>query len=426
MLRGVQIVWGDEIYRISRSRGWPIDAVRTVRKPNLAMVFAFPKDSGVARLLAGVWLVMMGNGLLLVLFGVRSTQAGFGPQITSYVFAGYYVGFVAGSRVAPRVIGRVGAPSAFTLVCAGVVVVAALPPTLVTAWFWVLLRVAQGFLFAALYVITESWLNRVAENENRARVLGVYVVLVMVGFAVGSLAYQFTGSKGTLPFLVAATFCLLATLCTFKMASPPSSRTPDVVIKMVELSQLSPVGVASTFLTALANAAFLSSVAVYATLVGYSQTQTAWFSFLSAVGPLFLQGPLARSSDRYSRHRVLAGATLLTAAVAMGGAFGPVSGWLPFLGVFVLGGLTYTQYSLNGATVNDRLRPEQMPSAGSHLVLVGGAGALFGTLLVGPASRRYGTDGFFLVVALAHLAVAACVAAHYYAARSPVSRTKRA
>lgn len=369
---------------------------------------------------------MMGNGLLLLLFGVRSTQAGFGPQVTSYIFAGYYVGYVVGSRAAPRLIERVGAPSAFTLLCAGVVVVAVLPPTFVAPWFWVSLRVAQGFAFAAIYVISESWLNRVAENENRARLLGIYVVLVMVGFAVGSLSFQFTGSHGTVPFLVAASFCLIAALCTFKMPSPPPSRTADTGINMVELSQLSPVGVTSTFLTALANAAFVSVVAVYSTMVGYSRAQTAWFSFLAAMGPLLLQGPLARWSDRYSRHRVLAAATLLAAVVAFGGALGPVGGWVPFVGVFVLGGLTFTQYSLNGATVNDRLRPEQMPSAGSHLVLVGGAGALCGTLLVGPASKLFGLDGGYVVIALAHLSVAGIVAAHYYAARSPFARTKRA
>ncbi len=386
----------------------------------------FPKDSGVVRLLAGIWFVMMGNGLLLLLFGVRSTQAGFGPQITSYIFAGYYVGYVVGSRAAPRLIDRFGAPSAFALLCGVVVVVAVLPPTLVAPWFWVLLRVCQGFVFAAIYVISESWLNRVVENENRARLLGIYVVLVMVGFAVGSLSFQFTGSKGTMPFLVAASFCLIAALCTFTMPSPPQRQTTDSGIRMVELSQLSPVGMASTFLTVLANAAFVSVVAVYSTLVGYSKTQTAWFSFLAAMGPLLLQGPLARWSDRHSRHRVLAAATLLASLAAIGGLLGPRGGWVPFVGVFVLGGLTFTQYSLNGATVNDRLRPEQMPSAGSHLVLVGGAGALCGTLLVGPASKWFGIDGGCVVIAGAHLCVAGVVAARYYAARSPIARTKRA
>jgi MFS family permease len=385
-----------------------------------------PKNSGVVRLLVGVWFVMLGNGLLLVLFGVRSTNAGFGPQITSFVLAGYYVGYVAGSRFAPTLIRRLGAPSAFSLVCIGVTVVAVLPPLLEAAWFWVCLRVVQGFCFAAVYVITESWLNRVTENKNRARLLGIYVVLVMLGFAFGSLAYQFTGSKGTLPFAIAGAFAFIGAISTFRLTPVVASQNPDVHVGMKELAKLAPIGFASTFLTALANAAFLSSVAVYATLVGYSQTETAWFSFLAAAGPVLVQGPLSHWSDRHSRHIVLTIATVLAAAFAVGGALGPVGGRLPFLGAFILGGLTYTQYTLNGAEVNDHLNPEQMPSAGSHLVLTGGAGALLGALLVGPASKRFGSDGFFWVVAGAHLAVGLFIVAHYYAARAPIARTKRA
>jgi MFS family permease len=369
---------------------------------------------------------MLGNGLLLVLFGVRSTKAGFGPATTSYVLAGYYVGYVLGSRAAPRIIRRFGAPGAFTLVCIGVTVVASAPPLLEAAWFWVFLRVVQGFCFAAVYVVTESWLNRVTDNENRARLLGIYVVLVMLGFAFGSLIYQFTGSVGTLPFAVAAGFSFVGALSTFRLAPIEVARIPDVPVGMAELWRLARVGVASTFLTALANAAFLSSVAVYATLVGYSQTETAWFAFLAAAGPAVVQAPLSHLSDRRSRHAVLAVSTTLAALFAVGGALGPIGGRLPFLGAFILGGLTYTQYTLNGAEVNDHLRPEQMPSAGAHLVLIGGAGALVGALLVGAVSKRFSSDGFYWVIAIAHLIVLVFILAHHNATRSPVPRTKRA
>ena len=70
------------------------------------------------RLLLGVTLVMASNGLLLLVFGVRATRAGFGPSVTGFVIAAYYFGFIAGSLVAPVLVRRLATARSFMLLCA--------------------------------------------------------------------------------------------------------------------------------------------------------------------------------------------------------------------------------------------------------------------------------------------------------------------
>ena len=155
-------------------------------------------SGSVVRLLAAVALVMTSNGVLLMLWGVRSTQAGFGSTATSVVLACYYVGFLAGSVSARRLMGRLGTSWSFTVMGGIVAGVALLAPLRVSVAFWSALRVLQGFCFAAIYVIVESWFNRATANHVRGRVLGVYLAVVMGAFAVGSLVFARAGTGGPL------------------------------------------------------------------------------------------------------------------------------------------------------------------------------------------------------------------------------------
>ena len=172
-----------------------------------------------------------------------------------------------------------------------------------------------------------------------------------------------------------------------------------------------PLGTSSAVVTSIANAAFVSSLAVWATRVGYSEARTSLFSTLGSLGPVLLQAPITRWSDRSSRPRVMFAVTLLAAAAAVGGMFGPTTGAVPLVGVLVLGGLSYTQYSLFGAETNDHLTAEEMPSASGHLILLTGIGAIIGSVAVGVAYRWLGNDAMFWIVAAAHLIVALLVMA---------------
>ena len=59
-------------------------------------------------LLLGMLLLMLGNGVQSTLLGVRGAIEGFSTFELSIIMSGYFVGFLGGSRLAPRLIRRVG------------------------------------------------------------------------------------------------------------------------------------------------------------------------------------------------------------------------------------------------------------------------------------------------------------------------------
>ncbi len=364
------------------------------------------------RLLSGMALAMSGNGLLLMLFSVRSTEAGFGSTVTAVVVSGYYLGFLVGSQVAAGLVRKTSTGVAFGLLSLLVAITSFVAPLWVSASFWIVLRSIIGFCFASIYVVVESWLNRSTPNADRARILGVYLASMMASFASGSLIVLVTDTNGVTAFVVAGVLLVAGALLARRLPEPAAAAAASPQrLTMRQLIRRAPLGTSSAVVISIANAAFVSSLAVWATRSGYSSARTSVFVTLGSLGPVFVQGPVTRWSDRTSRPRVMLTMTLVSAAVAVGGAFGPVGGVLPLIGVFVLGGLSFTQYSLYGAETNDHLTAEQMASAGGHLMLLTGIGAIVGSISVGVVYRIVGNDAVFWTMAVAHLGVALLVIA---------------
>jgi MFS family permease len=372
---------------------------------------------GTAPLIAGVGVLMVGNGLLLTLFGVRATKAGFGPLVVGVVLSAYFVGFLAGSRVTPAMIRRAGSRRSFCLLAAAVAVVAVFPPVAVVPWFWVSLRLAQGFGVAGLYVVIESWLNASASNANRGRVLGAYVAVMMAGFAVGALLYRATGAGGAGPFLVASAAVLLAMVGVWFLAGEPPAAVRGHHLSFRELMAVAPLGTVAAFATAIANSALLGVAAVYATRSGFSVGRTAVFASLGSFGALVFQAPLMRLADRHPRPRVLLGITMSAGVVALVLVFAPTGGLLPMLGMLLLGGLSYSQYSIVLAEVNDHLEHHHMASAGAHLVAVNGVGSALAPLLVAFAFVVIGDQGYFWALGGVHILTGLAVVTVAWSAR---------
>ena len=126
-------------------------------------------------LLLGIALIMLGNGLQGTLLGVRATLEGFGTGVTGLVMTGYFAGFLAGSRIVPRLLAGVGHVRVFAALASlasGAVLVHAV---FVSPVSWGLIRLVTGFSFAGLFVVAESWLNDAATNRTpRPVALGVH------------------------------------------------------------------------------------------------------------------------------------------------------------------------------------------------------------------------------------------------------------
>ena len=124
-------------------------------------------------LFAGLTLMLIGGGMIATLIGVRAELDGFADLQIGAIAAAYYAGFLVGSRITLAQLGNVGhirVYAALASVLAASTIAAGLNAD---PYLWIALRFVAGACFAGQYVVAESWLNELASNENRGRILSL-------------------------------------------------------------------------------------------------------------------------------------------------------------------------------------------------------------------------------------------------------------
>jgi MFS family permease len=350
-------------------------------------------------LLLGLMLLMLGNGIQGTLLGIRGAIEGFSTQQMSLVMSAYFAGFLAGSRLAPGMIQRVGHVRVFaalgSMISAVLVLYAALPDWVV----WSVLRVVIGFCFAGVYVTAESWLNNAATNETRGQTLSLYMIVQMVGIISAQGLLNLADPGGYALFVIASVLVSVAFTPILLSVTPAPGFASTKSMELARLYRTSPLGCVGIFLMGGIYSALFGMAAVWGALVGMSVFQISSFVAAIYLGGLLFQYPIGALSDRMDRRRLIVGVSALCLLAALlGAAFD-----LPFavlLGVALLiGGMANPLYSLLLAHTNDFLQSDDMAGASGGLLFINGIGAIAGPLVLGWMMGRIGPPGFFLFIA---------------------------
>lgn len=360
-------------------------------------------------LLVGIGLMMLGNGLQGSLLGVRANIEGFPAALTGFIMSGYYVGFLFGSVVTPKILASVGHVRVFAALASLASTAALVHAVFPDPYIWMLFRVLTGFSFAGLYIVSESWLNDTATNETRGSILSIYMVITFVGMAGGQLLLNSSDPGGFNLFIIVSVLVSLALIPTALTASPMPSMEATDKLGIRKLYQISPLGVVGIIIVGITQGAFLTMAAVYAGLIGLTVGQISVFISIAVIGGALMQLPIGKLSDLIDRRKVLFLTATMTAifAIVMFKVEG-LDNKLWFMGFSALfGGFCMPLYSLCLAHTNDHLEPNQMVAASSGLIFLNGFGAIIGPIAVSSLMSTFGPSSFFIFMAGTSLSIAA-------------------
>lgn len=360
-------------------------------------------------LLLGIALIMLGNGLQSTLLGVRATLEGFGTATTGLVMTAYFVGFVAGSVIVPRLLANVGHVRVFAALASLASGAALVHTVFVTPLSWGLIRVATGFCFAGLYVVAESWINEAATNRTRGQLLSVYMIMVLGGTGSGQLLMNLSDPRSFELFVLVSVLISFALIpITLSVGRAPPFEAPES-IGIRALFRASPLGVTGAFLIGIAHSALYAMGPVFATEIGLDVERIALFIAVALFGGLVLQWPIGWLSDRFDRRRVIVAVAWIAATASIVAGVGGIDSYTVLVAATaLLGGMSMPLYSLCGAHTNDHLTPRQIVAASATLVLVGGIGLTMGPLLAAALMQFAGPQGIFWLLTLVH----ACIGAY--------------
>lgn len=357
-------------------------------------------------LLLGLMLLMVGNGVQGSLLGIRGALEGFSTFHLSVVMSAYFAGFLGGSRLAPRMIRRVGHVRVFAALGSMISAILVLYPLAVDWISWSALRVVIGFCFAGIYVTTESWLNAMASNETRGQALSAYMIVQMLGIIASQVLFGLGDPEGFALFIIPSVLVSLAFMPLLLADLPAPAFEDTRPMPFRRLFRTSPLGCAGMLLTGGIFSAMFGMASVWGAMRALTVGQIAGFVAALYVGGLLFQYPVGWFSDRIDRRRLILAVSAL-GAVAMLLAFAIKLPYVALIGVaVVLGGTINPLYSLLIAHTNDFISRDEMAAASSGMLFLNGFGAVFGPLVAGGVMHVLGSAGYFLFIGLLFAALA--------------------
>ena len=360
-------------------------------------------------LFLGLGLVMVGNGLNGSVLGVRAQAEGFGTGVTGFIMASYFLGFLAGTKYAEYALKNVGHIRVFAALASGASSVVLVQAISVTPLTWAITRFLFGACLAGIYVVVESWLNDMATNKTRGRILSVYMIVSMGGIGVGQLMLGIEDRSGFRLFIFVSVLVSMSLLpVTLSASTTPPLVVPEPM-PLRQLLQIVPTGVVSSFWTGAAAGVVMGMGAFYGSVIGMTPGRISVFLSAPILGALVFQWPIGWLSDRAPRRGVILFVALAGLAASLSSLLVTPDSVLAIMLMFFLGGAMFPLYSLTIAYTNDWIRPEEVLGASATLIRVNGSGAVVGPVVVAALMSAAGASFFYWTLVGVHAIIAVYV-----------------
>ncbi|MFM8002280.1 MAG: MFS transporter, partial [Actinomycetota bacterium] len=357
-------------------------------------------------LFAGLTLLMISADSFSTLLGIRAELENLPTLISGGITTAYYAGFLIGSWYslrALRSVGHIRVYAALTSLLSASIIVTGLFDSPIV---WLIMRVSTGLCLAGLYVIAESWLNGMAENHYRGRLLAIYNVVTIGAWGLGQLLVFNFYARNIGGYAFAA---IIASLAVIPVAISEQATTPEIEnhlhLSMRELAKIVPTGAGTILLVGLAHGGILGMAVIHATREGLSVGRIGVLVAVLQLGGMALTWPISSASDDIDRRII--GLLCCIGVITLAGVMisqPTASNWTILL-MFLIGGFSFPLYAIGGAYTNDWVSPEQMGAAASQLVTLYGVGAMIGPLVAAPFLDIAGEQGFAWSIISLHAVV---------------------
>jgi MFS family permease len=344
-------------------------------------------------LLLGFGLMQIGNTFQGTLLSIRGGIEGFSPALIGAVGSGFWAGVMIGSLRCGKVIESVGHIRAFVALGAVASTVPLVHLLVVDPIAWILARVLTGFCFAGLFIVVESWLNTAATEQTRGKILSIYGMTGLLAGILGQLLLPSTNPAGFRPFCIITIIIAIALVpIALTRAVAPASEGRAARISLIALFRRTPFGLVAAFLCGVTTSAFFALGPIFAQRRGLDTAGVAIFMACGTLGGFLLTWPLGWLSDRLDRRLAVIGAAII-AAVTLLTIVAVVPNdaprWILYLCVAIFGGTIVPTYSVVMAHVNDSVGEGEFVAASGALLIVQGAGAVFGPIVAGLAMSMW-------------------------------------
>ena len=342
-----------------------------------------------------------GHGLTMPLLSLVLDHQGVDETLIGLNTGTYFIAVFAVAPLATRLLRARGPALLMLTSILATVALLALLRAFPNVWLWFPLRFALGMASSFLWIAGEAWVNHMATETHRGRIIAIFGIVVSAGFALGPLILSMTGAEGWTPFLVTIALLLVAAaVLASALGSSPKLRGKTGPLARYVL--LAPVAMFGYFVFAAGDAVLLTFLPIYAVEIGLDEVDAIRLLTVLAIGSMALQYPIGWLADRVSNYAIAAamGAILLAGSAAL-----PWALPLPAISVvfmFFYGGALGALYTIALVLLGRQFKGADLSGASAMLAVMFCVGAFIWPSAGGAAMDRFGGEAMPVSLVIAY------------------------
>ena len=260
-----------------------------------------------------------------------------------------------------------------------------------TLWVWFPALFVMGAAVSGIFVICEGWVNTLANEHNRGRVIGLYGTIGSLGLVTGPGILTLVGTRGAAPFVVGVA-CLLVFLVPITLLRREVPRFEgEHAGGVTGFLRLAPTLVLAVLVFGIFETTFATLFPVYATRAGLAEQEVTLAVAVLFVGYVLWQMPIGLLAERVNTRVLLVACAAVTALIAQTLDLVIDTPWLRWLMLFVWGGVGAGIYTLALVELGERFRGAVMLAGNAAFALAWGVGGIVGPSATGVLIDLFGT-----------------------------------
>ncbi|KQV90747.1 MFS transporter permease [Massilia sp. Root351] len=341
-------------------------------------------------LILSIGVVGLGLGATIPLAALTLDQRGAGAHLIGLVTAASALGILGSAPFVTGWVARFGPRG--TMI--GAVWAAALSTALMqitdNVWLWGVLRFVFGAAMGVLFTVGEAWVNRLAPDNSRGRVVAIYTTSftlfqlagpALVAALNGKVAWSFAACGGL--FLLALPGLGLINGARLPDSDEPHPRWQSVLPKM-------PMIVMGAAFFALFDTLILSFLPVYAIRQGIVTELALLSATVVLVGDTALQFAMGWLADRYGRRRVHVACGVAVCLLLPLLPFAAGTPWLWWTLLVALGAAAGAIYMLSLVACGEKFSGPSLTTASAVVNASWGVASAGGPLVTGVLMQSAG------------------------------------
>ena len=349
---------------------------------------------------AAVISIGLALGVTMPLVSLRLESWGHGNFAIGVMAAIPAVGVLLGSVLAGRLAGWLGTTRVMQLCLLLGAVSVALLALIQHYAVWLALRLFLGVALTVVFILGESWINQLAVERWRGRLVALYGTGYALSQLAGPLLLSVLGADGDLGFWTGTGLLLGGSLALLGRTGAPKVDGHSASGRgLFDFCRRLPTIAWAVALFAAFEAMMLTLLPVYGLQQGFTQETALLMASVVVVGDAALQLPLGWMADRVPRQALFraCGVVLLLSSLGV-----PLLLHTPLIWpLWVLfgasaGGL----FTLSLILIGERYRDDELVRANAHVSQLWGIGCLVGPLVTGAASQWLSGHALPLIMAI--------------------------